>query len=62
MKYIVVDGTEENCFLADSEDEISAGLRNNEWDIEECLIYERGSPLEFEIKLVRKSTVVRKEK
>lgn len=64
MKYIVVDETNENCFIADSEEEILTGLGEYEWDLEDCSVYECGDPIKFELTLVRKTvpTLTRKEK
>lgn len=64
MKYIVVDETTENCFMADSEKEIVEGLEEYDWALAECSIYERGDPIKFELTLVRKivPTLTRKEK
>lgn len=64
MKYIVVDETNENCFIADSEEEILTGLGKYAWDLEDFSVYECGTPIDFELKIVRKSitTITRKEK
>lgn len=64
MKYIVVDETNENCLIVDSEEEILTGLEENAWDLEDCSVYECGQPISFELKIVRKpiTTITRKEK
>lgn len=61
MPFIIVSSSEE-CFMVDKEEEITSGLKDYDWDLDEVSIFEIGKPIEYEIKVVRKQTLVRKDK
>jgi len=62
MAFIVVYQSNEECFIVDKEDEIAKTLRDYEWDLYDVTVFEIGKPIEYEIKVVRKQYLVRKDK
>ena len=62
MKFIVVDSSNEACFIADYEADIVSLLNEYEWLLEDVTIFEIDDPIQYEVKLVRKESLVRKGK
>jgi len=62
MAFVVIYQSNEECFLVDNEEEIPSTLKDYEWELEDVSIFELGKPFEYEVKFVRKVTLVRKDK
>jgi len=62
MAFAVIYQSINECFLVDKEEEISSTLKEYGWGLGDVSIFEVGKPLEYEVKLVRKATLVRKDR
>lgn len=59
---IALDENEESFIKANSLEELYALSKAEEFDLDDLLIYELGPEVQFEIKIVRKQTPVKKER
>jgi len=63
MSYLVAAlDSNDYCFLVEEVDSILPQLEEDDISLDDVTIYEVTTPVEFVVKLVRKNTLVRKEK